>query len=140
MLFSLHSPPTHASQSSPPVVGMGSSIANASVTATPGLSSGGGGAGFYVIFGLVTGILSLTGLIQLGYSFIELYLPSTRLKALDAASNETIDLYRSMLEDGLFAHPDQARSMEHRLSKYAFTCDLRCALDLITSAQPPSGQ
>ncbi|KAI0090567.1 hypothetical protein BDY19DRAFT_1055563 [Irpex rosettiformis] len=96
---------------------MSSLTAAANTTTTaPSSSNSGGGAGFFSIFGLILGIIGLAGLFQIGYNFIESYLPSTRLKALDAASHETFDLFKSMLEDGLFSSSDQVKSMEHRLS------------------------
>lgn len=80
-------------------------------------------ASAYTVFGLVTGVLGITGAIQLAWSYIALYLPSEQLKILEDTLDEANTLFHEGVEDGLLPN---AAYLEDQLVKYLYShCSTR---------------
>ncbi|KAI0692156.1 hypothetical protein BC835DRAFT_1416733 [Cytidiella melzeri] len=114
-----------------------SSTTDATPTSTldaSGSESSGDGPSGYDISGLVIGVVSTAALLQLVYLGIEQLLPTKRLKFLDETLNETIELYTTVLEDGLFPSSDKMKSIEHRLQNLRRDSDsLRAKVHIATT-------
>lgn len=86
--------------------------------------SGGNGPSIYDIFGVIVGVVGLVGLYPFIHAGIEYFLPNKRLKSLDDTMRETMELFSTVVNDGLFPNQGKVKSMDHRLSKYALHCCL----------------